>query len=136
MNKKMLTYALFATMLGTLATSCQKETLFESQTPNAESYAMYTMVYGVNGVQYYSSLNSESELDELIYQLIELSETSSAVDFALYNYTFGLSKETLHYNTSDINKAVAWSKQKALQGYRIYVTYDEDNNTYCLSAVK
>ncbi len=139
MKKEFLTVALLA-VLGSMATSCQKENIsdFTSESAISEASTVYTVHYAVNGIMHSITLQSEEEYDALIMGLMDLAQKGYMVEFYdnHYNPNVTHTKETITYSTPSNTDATSWSKQKTKDGYRVQVTYDNSENVYVCIAYK
>ena len=136
MKKTFITVALLA-VLGTMATSCQKEEILDSQSVIAENCTVYTVHYAIDGVMHTSTLNTEEEYNVLILQLMLLAREGHNVVFSnneISNYS--LTKETLHYSTPSETEAAKWAMERTKEGYTVYVNYDERTGLYNCTAVR
>ena len=137
MRKTFTTIALFA-VLGTLAVSCQKENLTEPTAPVVENSATRTIRYTVNGAVYRQVIHSDEDLESLMHTLFALAREGCTVRIMDENTFFSESdtKETLTYTTKKENEAIAWSKEKTLEGYVVTVTFNQQTGEYTCVAIK
>ena len=131
MKKRLVSVALLA-VLSTMAVSCQKETVAEPQSKNAELGTVYTVRYAVNGITHTETLGSDAEYDALLLRLFALARMGYEVEImngdGPANATLAL--EVITFSTTNEQEAIAWVKQKALEGYRVHMSFDQTTGTY------
>ena len=117
--------ALF-TVLGSLATSCQKENFDEMQISTEQQNALYVVQYTVDGVTYTQTLYSDEEYDALLQQMLLWAREGKRVRFHDVNCYNGTSstKGTLHYYTDNEADAKAWCAARAEEGYEVTCEWD------------
>ena len=136
MKKKFMSVALFA-VLGTMAISCQKETIVEPQTNVAENVTVYTVTYSIDGVMHTSTLYSEEAYNAFVMQLMMLARDGQTVVLSNGSITgTSLAKEKLYFSTRIEAEATAWTIQKMKEGYTVTVSYDQSTGTYNCVAEK
>lgn len=136
MNKRILPIALLA-VLGTMATSCQKETLSNPQSSITENCTVYTVQYAVDGVLHTSTLYGEDEYNAFIHGLMLLARDGYCVCVSNSNITeVGLTKEKLEFKTSSAEEAEQWTTERMKEGYTVFITFDEASGMYNCTAVK
>ena len=134
MRKKFVSVALLA-VLATMAVGCQKENIMEqdyaSTTKNASSF---TVNYAVDGVEQQVTLNSDDENDAFFYYLVTIAEFGHRV-LVQGNDDNGIgSKEVITFSTTDKAVAQDWAKEKAGEGFQVFVEYKD--GVYALTAIK
>ena len=136
MNKRILPIALIA-VLGTMATSCQKETITNPQSSITENCTVYTVQYAVNGVLHTSTLHGEDEYIAFIRGLMSLAREGYNVCVSNNKITESvLTKEKLEFTTNSEEEAVHWITERAKEGYTVYMSFDKETGIYSCSAVK
>lgn len=130
-----ITSIVLLAMLGTVMTSCSKETMVEdtciiSTTSSATYY--------INGQQYYAEPRTESEWSAFLDYMLALAREGYTVRFERMNsqQQIEVAKEKVTYTTKDFNKAKAWSMQMALQGYSVTISYNQETGEYTCIAVR
>ncbi len=123
-------------VLGCLATSCQKENFNEMQISTEQQEALYTLQYTVDGVTYTQTLYSDEEYDALLHQLLLWAQEGKRVRFHDVNRHTGTNatKDTLHYDTTNENDAIAWCKARADEGYTVDMSFDPRTGLYHCTA--
>ncbi len=136
MKKKTITIALFA-VLGTMAVSCQKETINELSPIVSHSATAYTVTYYVDGVRVQTSVNSDEELSLLLNQLAALAREGHRVTVHKGNTaTQSVTKEKVTFTTNNKDEAVAWCNAMILDGYAVEMYFDEETGQYICVAIK
>ena len=110
MKRNIITVALFAVLV-TIAVSCQKENLVEPQSTVEVIGTVRTVSYTIDGVTNQIILQNDAEWDAFVDSMLFQTIT-----------------------TPDQEKAKAWSKEKADQGYTVSTTYA--NGQYTVIAIK
>jgi hypothetical protein len=136
MKKKTITIALFA-VLGTMAVSCQKETINELSPIVSHSATAYTVTYYVDGVRVQTRVNSDEELSLLLNQLAALAREGHRVTVHKGNTaTQSVTKEKVTFTTNNKDEAVAWCNAMILDGYAVEMYFDEETGQYICVAIK
>lgn len=125
-------------VLGSLATSCQKEHFAEPQTTMEQSEDLYVVHYTVDGTTYIQTLNSEEEYDALLRQLLQWAREGKRVRFYDSNRhtASNATKDILHYDTTNENDAITWCKERADEGFEVEMEYDPVRGIYHCTATK
>ncbi len=136
MNKRIITVALLA-VLGTMAVSCQKETINELSPVAAQSATAYTVTYYVDGTRMQTVVNNNEELALLLNRLAALAREGHRVvvhqgDTASQSVT----KEKVTFHTNSKEEAVAWCASMVLDGYFVEMFFDEATGEYICTAIK
>ncbi len=135
MKRNIITVALFAVLV-TIAVSCQKENLVEPQSTVAEIGTVRTVSHTIDGVTNQIILQNDAEWDAFVDSMLSLSAQGHDVRFV--NESASLqelpTKDVQTITTPDQEKAKAWSKEKADQGYNVSTTYA--NGQYTVIAIK
>ena len=136
--KKLIIPATLLAMLSLTAVSCQKEVLTEPNSSTVENSATRTIRYTVNGAVYRQVIHSDEELESLMHTLFALAREGCTVRIMDENTSFSESdtKETLTYTTKKENEAIAWSKEKTLEGYTVTITFNQQTGEYTCVAIK
>lgn len=139
MRKKFYSVALFA-VLGTLAVSCQKESITDimPETSISEAGTVYTVQYAVNGVLHTATLHSDEEYNAFVMQLIALAREGYEVEFRDGDASSNVmpTKEVVTYTTDDEKDATEWSVRMIKKGYKVTVSFDSNTNLYTCVATK
>ena len=135
MKRNIITVALFA-VLATMAVSCQKENLVEPQSTVAEIGTVRAVSYTVDGVTNQIILQNDAEWDACVDSMLSLSAQGHDVRFVNESASVQElpTKDVQTITTPDQEKAKAWSKEKADQGYTVSTTYA--NGQYTVIAIK
>ena len=136
--KKFIIPATLLAMISVATVSCQKENLTEPTAPVVENSATHTIRYTVNGAVYQQVIHSDEDLDALMHTLFALAREGYTVRMMDENTSFSESdaKETLTYTTKKENEAIAWSKEKTLEGYVVTITFNQQTGEYTCVAIK
>ena len=131
MKKRLVSVALLA-VLSIMAVSCQKETVAEPQSKNAELGTVYTVHYTINGITHTEILGSDAEYDALLMRLLALVRMGYEVEIVNGNgpASATLALEVITFSTTNEQEAIAWVKQKTLEGYRVHVSFDQTTGVY------
>ena len=131
MKKRIISVALLA-VLSTMAVSCQKENVAEPQSKSAELGTVYTVSYSVNGITHTETLGSDAEYDALLMRLFALARMGYEVEIMNGNgpVSATLALEVITFSTSKEQEAIAWVKQKILEGYTVHVSFDQSTGMY------
>lgn len=135
MKRNIITVALFA-VLATMAVSCQKENLVEPQSTIAEIGTVRTVSYTIDGVTNQIILQNDAEWDAFVDSMLSLSAQGHDVRFVNESASVQElpTKDVQTITTPDQEKAKAWSKEKADQGYTVSTTYA--NGQYTVIDIK
>ncbi|MBR5093061.1 MAG: hypothetical protein IKX32_06280 [Bacteroidales bacterium] len=135
MKRTIITVALFA-VLGTLATSCQKETLTELS-PVAAQAETYLITYSVDGVSMQTRLNGDEELRAFLRRLTALAREGHRVTVRNENTAGQAStKEVITYHTTSEDDANEWAAKMIRDGYEVEIDYDEKTGEFVCTAIK
>ena len=135
MKKIFITVALFA-VLGTLATSCQKETLTELS-PVAAQAETYLITYSVDGVSMQTRLNGDEELRAFLRRLTALAREGHRVTVRNENTVSQASaKEVITYRTKSEDDAAEWLDKMYKDGYTVSMDYDDETGEFVCIAIK
>ncbi len=131
MKKIFLPVAIVAAM-SMLNTSCQKETIVDPSSQVAQTSAVYTVQYTINGVRYQATLDDESEYDALMRYLVALARNGYSV--TIWNpdkyQTSSQSKDVVVYTTTSEDDAIKWGKKMMDNGYSVTISYDSGTGVY------
>lgn len=136
MKKTIITVALLA-VLGTMAVSCQKETISELSPIATQSATAYTVTYYVDGVRLQTRVNNDEELSLLLNQLAVLAREGHRV--AVHKgdtASLSVTKEKVTFHTNSKEEAVAWCNSMLLDGYYVEMYFDEATGEYICIATK
>jgi hypothetical protein len=136
MKRTIITVALLA-VLGTLAVSCQKETVNEISPVVTQSATSYTVTYYIDEVRLQTRVNNDEELSLLLNQLAALARKGHRV--AVHKgdtASQSLTKEKLTFHTNNKEEAIAWCNEMLLNGYMVQMTFDEVTGEYICVAIK
>ena len=136
MKRTIITVALFA-VLGTMAVSCQKETVNELSPVAAQSATAYTVTYYVDGVRQQTRVNNDEELSFLLNQLAALAREGHHIAVHKGNTpSQSITKEKVTFHTNSKEEAVAWCNSMMQNGYSVTMDYDEATGEYICTAIK
>ncbi|MBR3633226.1 MAG: hypothetical protein IKN51_01685 [Bacteroidaceae bacterium] len=135
MKKVVVTVALFA-VLGTLAVSCQKETLTELS-PVAAQAETYLLTYSVDGISMQTQLNGDEELRAFLRRLTALARQGHRVTVRNANaLSQSFSKERVEYRTKSEDDANEWAQKMIKDGYEVAIDYDDETGEFVCVAIK
>ena len=135
MKRTIITVALFA-VLGTLATSCQKETLTELS-PVTTQDETYLITYSVDGVSMQTRLNGDEALRAFLQRLTALAREGHRVTVRNDNTVSQAStKEVITYHTTSEDDANEWAAKMIRDGYEVEIDYDEKTGEFICTAIK
>ena len=135
MKKMFITVALFA-VLGTLATSCQKETLTELSPVTAQAET-YLITYSVDGVSMQTRLNGDEALRAFLHRLTALARQGHRVTVRNENtFSQASTKEVITYHTTSEDDANEWAEKMVRDGYDVTITYDDKTGEFICIAIK
>ena len=135
MKRTIITVALFA-VLGTLATSCQKETLTELSPVTAQAET-YLITYSVDGVSMQTRLNGDEALRAFLRRLTALARQGHSVTVRNGNTVSQAStKEVITYHTTSEDDANEWAAKMIIDGYEVEINYDEKTGEFICTAIK
>ena len=135
MKKIFITVSLFA-VLGTLAVSCQKETLTELS-PVAAQAETYLITYSVDGVSMQTRLNGDEELQTFFHRLTALAREGHRVTVRNENTVSQAStKEVVTYRTKSEEDAAEWLDKMYKDGYTVSIDYDDETGEFVCIAIK
>ena len=137
MRKTFATVALFA-VLGTLAVSCQKESIKDSNAVVAENGVIYTISYSIDGINSQITLVGEDAWHDFLNQMLALAVTGHIVSFRNANASsiVAPTKEAVIYTTSSSVEAFDWSDKMTKQGYNVLIEYDDRTGIYTCTATR
>ena len=136
MKKEFITVALFA-VLGTLATSCQKENINNLSPVTSQTAESYLFVYSVDGVSMQTQLNSDEELRAFFRTLTALAREGHRVTVRNANAVGqSLSKERVEYRTKSEDDANEWVQKMMKDGYAVSMSYDDETGEFVCIAIK
>ena len=135
MKRTIIAVALFA-VLGTLATSCQKETLTELSPVTAQAET-YLITYSVDGVSMQTRLNGDEALRDFLHRLTALAREGHKVTVRNGNTVSQAStKEVITYHTTSEDDANEWAAKMIIDGYEVEINYDEKTGEFICTAIK
>ena len=135
MKKTLTTVTLFA-VLGSLATSCQKETLTELS-PVTTQDETYLITYSVDGVSMQTRLNGDEALRAFLQRLTALAREGHRVTVRNDNTVSQAStKEVITYHTTSEDDANEWAAKMIRDGYEVEIDYDDKTGEYVCTAAK
>ena len=137
MKKSVITVALFA-VLGTLAVSCQKETLVDPSGVEARVENVYKVSYSVDGVTLHATLHGQGEWNAFLGRLVALAKEGHRVSFRAENAPESVvsSKETVTYITKSEEDAINWANKMYGDGYEVTIIFDEETGEFTCIAIK
>ena len=136
--KKIITTIALLSVLGTLAVSCQKETISEPTAIMAEDSAIYRVSYTVDGITYNLTLIGDDAWQDFVKRMIALAEQGHRVTFRNENSSSqaASAKEVITYTTTSHDDAYEWAEKKGKEGYDVTIEYDERTGKYTCTAIK
>ena len=135
MKKTLTTVTLFA-VLGTLAVSCQKETLTELS-PVTTQDETYLITYSVDGVSMQTRLNGDEALRAFLHRITALARQGHRVTVRNENTVSQAStKEVVTYRTKSEDDASEWAAKMIMDGYAVEIDYDDKTGEYVCTAAK
>lgn len=136
MKKIFITIALF-TMMGTLATSCQKENINNLSPVTSQTTETYLIAYSVDGVNMQTQLDSDEELRAFLRTLTALAREGHRVSVRNANaVSQSLSKERVEYHTKSEDDANEWATKMLKDGYDVTILYDDEAGEFVCVAIK
>lgn len=135
MKKTFITVALFS-VLGTLAVSCQKETLTELS-PVTMQAETYLIAYSVDGMSMQTQVNGDEELRAFLRTLTALAREGHRVTVRDSNATsLSITKERVEFRTTSEDEANEWAFKMTKDGYTVTIDYDNNTGEFICVAVK
>ena len=127
--------ALFA-VLGTLAVSCQKETIEEPLAYEMETAGTYLITYSIDGVSQQVRLNSDTELADLLRRLTALAREGHKVSVQKTNAAGQAStKKVVTYRTTSEEDANEWAGKMLNEGCEVTIFYDDKTGEFvCIAS--
>lgn len=127
--------ALFS-VLGTLAVSCQKETLTELS-PVTMQAETYLIAYSVDGMSMQTQVNGDEELRAILRTLTALAREGHRVTVRDSNATsLSITKERVEFRTTSEDEANEWAFKMTKDGYTVTIDYDNNTGEFICVAVK
>ncbi len=124
MKKFIIPLALMA-LLGTVAVSCQKETISDPVSSVEQVCVIRTVRYSVDGVNRTVTLYGEEAWASFVRNMLQLTKEGHVVCFSNENaQSSGISsKETIKFTTKDQAEAETWVANKIDEGYTVTMIY-------------
>ena len=90
------------------------------------------MRYAVNGITHTETLGNDAEYDALLMRLFALARMGYEVEIMNGDgpARATLAVEVITFSTTNEQEAIAWVKQKTLEGYWVQVSFDQTTGTY------
>lgn len=133
MNNTTKIMALFS-VLSLMAVGCQKEgvTDYVPETSISETGTVYTVHYVVDGALRHATLHGKSERKDFFRQLFAIAKNGHEVVFYDGDKTeqCSVTKEVIHYSTTDEGDALAWADKMYDNGYKVRISFDEENKVF------
>lgn len=133
MKNKFVTVSFFA-ILACCMVSCQKE--IDNEPVGIENQEVVrSVVYSIDGVTSHRTLHGEEAWTEFLDWLFHYVNSGHKVSVRDGNIqTLQNTKEIVHFDTTDEEEAIRWSKLMLEQGYEVIIIYDERTGTYHCTA--
>lgn len=122
--------------LGLVAASCQKENVVVESVSAEENQSYINARYTVDGVSMQISFSDEGSWQAFLHWLFALVEEGHSVIFEKDGLEYGIVKETVTFVTGSKTEAESWADKMVLDGYRVYVDFDEKTKTYTCVATR
>ena len=137
MKKTFTTVALFA-VLGTIATSCQKENEFDKTTIEVGQNTIYRVSYSIDGKIYQLTLIGDDAWHDFLNRMFALAEEGHTVTFNNENVTSQTvsAKDVVTYTTTNKDEALSWAERMGNDGYVVTIKYDKGTGVYTCIAEK
>lgn len=137
MKKTFTTVALFA-MLGTIATSCQKENEFDKTNIEVGQNTIYRVCYSIDGKIYQLTLIGDDAWHDFLNRMFALAEEGHTVTFNNENVTSQTvsAKDVVTYTTTNKDEALSWAERMGNDGYVVTIKYDKGTGVYTCIAEK
>ncbi len=135
MKKFFISIALFA-VLGTIATSCQKENEFDKTTIEVGQNTIYRVCYSIDGKIYQLTLIGDDAWHDFLNRMFALAEAGHTVSFRNESVRTQIvsAKNVVTYTTTNKEEALSWAERMANDGYIVIVKYDKDTGIYTCTA--
>ena len=126
MKKIFITISLFA-MLGTIATSCQKENEFDKTTIEVGQNTIYRVCYSIDGKIYQLTLIGDDAWHDFLNRMFALAEEGHTVTFNNENVTSQTvsAKDVVTYTTTNKDEALSWAERMGNDGYVVTIKKEE-----------
>lgn len=137
MRKPIITIA-FAALLGTLAVSCQKETILDNASVLIADEAAYSVLYTIDGASYQINLVGEDSWNDFLNYMLDLVDEGHRVSFQkeMSSSSTLATKEVVSFTTTSREEAYAWDKKMYDNGYKVSIYYDKEKGVYYCEAIK
>lgn len=135
MNKKIRTVAFLAIMC-MVGTSCQKEEFIISKEGIIANAAIQQVCYTVDGELHSLNVGGEEVMIAMWERMAALAKEGHEVFLWNGNMTQSCTKEVVTFTTADKEEAIAWCDAMFDAGYKVGMTYDENNHVYVCIATK
>ena len=137
MKKIFITISLFA-MLGTIATSCQKENEFDKTPIEVGRNTIYRVCYSIDGKIYQLTLIGDDAWHDFLNRMFALAEEGHTVTFNNENVTSQTvsAKDVVTYTTTNKDEALSWAERMGNDGYVVTIKYDKGTGVYTCIAEK
>ncbi len=121
-------------VLSLMAAGCQKESVtdYVPGTSFSETCTVYTVQYVVDGVLHHATLHGKSERTDFFRQLFAIAKKGHEVVFYDGSKTekYAVTKEVIHYSTTDEDDALAWADKMYDNGYKVRISFDEEKKVF------
>lgn len=108
--------------------------------PDSALDTLCIIKYTIEGTTRQTAIHNQSELDRLLYALLDESKKSPCSLFQS-NHSSGAAplsavKElpVVKFSSADVNKVKEWAKRMLLKGYQVEIIYDKRGRTYNCTA--
>ena len=144
MKEQYIKMAALCMVLGTVATSCQKEEFSsemvvlpsQEMSQKALAHQELTLRYWIDGVEYYREFVSQEEYEAFISYLIDLAAKGYIIDIEGADNPQYAPAETQTFKTSDKAEMATWARKMKDGDYRVRITYNEATGLYTGTANK
>ena len=136
--KKVIRTVALITVLGMVATGCQKETFADWQANIVMPSETLNVVYTVDRTTYSASFGNELEWLAFLDRLFALAEEGRSVSFrdAGSPVNAKQNREVVTYTTRDKSDAEKWADVMQKKGYDVSIDFDANTGVYTCTAVK
>ena len=137
MKKNIISVALLA-VFSTMAVSCQKENINDSQMFMSQNEGSRTMLVTIDGISQTLTFSSDSDWIQFMERMTATAREGHTVSImnATAQYTNNAAKEKIVYTTQIEANAISWSNKMLADGYTVEINYDSNTKTYTCIATK
>ena len=137
MKKNIITVALLA-VFSTVAFSCQKENIDDSQMFMPQNEGSRTMLVTIDGISQTLTFRSDSDWLQFLERMTATARNGHTVRIsnATAQYTNNATKEKIIYTTQIEADAISWSNKMIADGYTVEINFDDNTKTYTCIATR